>query len=720
MDSQQTTRTNFLFVHKTPLSGSLSRNPGDEGVELRRHVQRVSRTRARLKALQGLRSGRSLVQPLTARRASPTRADLGTVGHSNPRAENCSGLDQSGVVSSEQCQAHSEHTKACDCPDLPTPCSCSLHVLLDFEGAGPNTQVDAEYSRRQPPSPLQPRQPRFNEDAANFAYIGSSADDEEPPDELVSRELRRPEGIQHVYRSKNYQCLPVLDHTATLQDPQEISSDFTGLPNAQPLGTYNPACKPTLDTYELYPGTGRIGETTGVYNSTRHSKEDAMSITSERLNTVTSVSRPSTALLLRQNTPNAWLGAGRIDPFSTFPVNLDKISQKCVDHFIHEMPFIEFNIDEGALLNPNRHVAFASALSSPAAFHAIVATGAVHLASLYREKTSVVATHHLAQSLRLLREGLQTSNRNTWAGTVQAMAELAATEEFRGHQESSRIHLTGLRDFVLLHGGVEALELTSRVQLLSCYVCISVSASYLPKIRIRGRFKTHSPNAVAFLLNQIAESPSEFSGNIRRHLSDILAHVHEFMKLMSRIMEQTYPGCNSSGVRRILASFFRPGNGLHDILSMSAEDRMRSGGLGPKGNHRMSCLLLITLKLLGLVDNEQAAMGYLGKLQKLFQKYDLKAHPNPRLLHFLLLRDCASTQVEDTSMSWKVVSLMQVYKLLSTQTSEYVNNTILDFLTSCGTYITNVTLDLKVLLRDVFSALVCSETVEGAAHQNQN
>jgi hypothetical protein len=283
------------------------------------------------------------------------------------------------------------------------------------------------------------------------------------------------------------------------------------------------------------------------------------------------------------------------------------------------MPFIEFNIDEGALLNPNRHVAFASALSSPAAFHAIVATGAVHLASLYREKTSVVATRHLTQSLRLLREGLQTSNRNTWAGTVQAMAELAATEDFRGHHESSRIHLTGLRDFVLLHGGVEALELTSRVQLLSCYVCISVSASYLPKVRMRGTSYTRSSDSIASLLNQMAESSSGASGTIRRNLSDILAHVHEFMKLINRVMEQTYPACNSSGVRRVWANFFRPGNGLHDILSMSADDKLRSGGLGPKGHHRMSCLLLITLKLLGMVDNEQAAIGYLGKLRDYFK-----------------------------------------------------------------------------------------------------
>jgi hypothetical protein len=71
-------------------------------------------------------------------------------------------------------------------------------------------------------------------------------------------------------------------------------------------------------------------------------------------------------------------------------------------------------------------------------------------------------------------------------------------------------------------------------------------------------------------------------------------------------------------------------------------------------------------------------------------------------------------------MSWKVVSLMQVYKLLSTQTREAVNNTILDFLTSCGTCITGTTLDLKVLLRDVFSALVYCEPVEGAAYPNQN
>jgi hypothetical protein len=714
MASQQPSRTNFLFVNKTPLSDSLSRNPAGEDVQVRSHSQRVSKARAKLKALQDLRSGRSLWQPLTARRGSVTRADLGRLSQSNPQAENYSGSAPSGR------KAPSEHAKACDCVDLPAPCSCGRHVVRELGRARPDTQAYAEYSLRQPPPSLQQCQPQLDKDAPVFAYVGGGTDNEECPDELVSRGLRRWKHELNVHRFKSQQSLPVSDHAAALEGLKEGSLDFTGLTDAQPFETQKPACKPALNSNELYPGIGRIDDTTRAYNSIGDSKEDPVNVASVYHDTGSSFSYPSTSLSHRQNIANTSLGASRVDPFSTFPVNLDKISQKCVDHFIHAMPFIEFNIDEGAPLNPNRHIAFASAMSSPAAFHAIVATGAVHLASLYGEKTSLVATHHLGQSLRLLRKGLQTFDRNTWAGTVQAMAELAATEEFRGHHDSSRIHISGLRDFVSVHGGIEALELTPRVQLLSCYVWNSISASYLPKVRMRRALYTRPSKSMAFILDQMAESSSDVSGSMRKNLSDILEHVSEFMKLLSRVMEQTYPDCQPSGVRSVLINFFRPGNGLHDMLSMSAEDKMRSGGLGPKGNHRMSCLLLITLKLLGFVDNEQAMMGYLGELLRQCQKYDLMAYPNLRLLHFLLLQDGAPNQIGDTKMAWKVVRLMQVYKLLSAQMREYVNNTILNFLSCCGTYDICITFDLKSLLQDVFSALVCSEPVEGAVCQNQN
>jgi hypothetical protein len=689
---------------------SLAANTSNSGATYKEFL----RARARSKALEYLRSQRSLWQPLTARRDSATRTDRGRVGQPNQQVENHGGSDLSAIVSRDQRQARFEHAKACDCPRLPTPCSCSQHVVPDLGRARPLTQACAEYSLRPqlPPVPL--LQSRLDTDTAVLAHAGGNTDEDEPPNELLSPESRRWKRIQNVHRFRDQQSLPVSDHAAPLDDPQEASSDFIHLPVTQPLGNSKLAGNPVLNTAELYAGIRRIDATTRAYNSTGNSKKDALNMVSEHLKPTHSES-----LVQRQSRPNTLLGAGRADPFSTFPIKLDMMSQKCVDHFIHAMPFIEFNIEEGALLNPNRHIAFYSVFSSPAAFHAIVATGAVHLASLCTEKTSVVATHHLIQSVRLLREALEAFDQNTSPGIVQAMAELAANEDFRGQHESSKLHLRGLRDFISLLGGITALELAPRVQLLSCYVCNSVSASYLPRVRMRRTVYNRSSNSADVVFSQIADSASNLSGETRRNVGDIIEHVHQFRRFLSRIIEETRPVRNSLSVRRVVMNFFHPGSGLYDILSMSRADNMHSGGLGPKGNHRMSCLLIISLRLLGFVENEQATMDYLGKLRMLFQKYRLKDHPNPRLLHFVLLQDGAPSQSGDSGFLWKVVSFTQVYKLLSARMKEHINNIILSFLTSCGTGPVSVTLDLKPLLQDVFSALVCSAPAEGGEGPNQ-
>lgn len=72
------------------------------------------------------------------------------------------------------------------------------------------------------------------------------------------------------------------------------------------------------------------------------------------------------------------------------------------------MPYLEFNVHRGSPLTPCRHLVFAElATASPSAFHAILATGAVHLASLRGCRDSPAATYHVAQSLRLLRKSMQ-------------------------------------------------------------------------------------------------------------------------------------------------------------------------------------------------------------------------------------------------------------------------------------------------------------------------
>jgi hypothetical protein len=88
---------------------------------------------------------------------------------------------------------------------------------------------------------------------------------------------------------------------------------------------------------------------------------------------------------------------------------------------MHGMPFREFDIEEHSRLNPPRDLAFVGSMSCPATFHALIATGAIHLSNIRQIKASFIA-YHLAESLRLLQEGL----REKTAGVASMKEQIGA------------------------------------------------------------------------------------------------------------------------------------------------------------------------------------------------------------------------------------------------------------------------------------------------------
>lgn len=162
---------------------------------------------------------------------------------------------------------------------------------------------------------------------------------------------------------------------------------------------------------------------------------------------------------------------------------LDAKSAKCLDHFNTSMPYLEFCVHEGAPLIPSRHVASRSALETPAALHAIIATGATHLASLYGLETTSLIQHHVGHALGLLRSDILSVSTSNCARIAQTMTEVAAGDDFPGHIQNSRVHLDGLRELMAAFGGIGELQATPRIQLLTCYVLNGSTAAYFPTIR---------------------------------------------------------------------------------------------------------------------------------------------------------------------------------------------------------------------------------------------
>ena len=383
------------------------------------------------------------------------------------------------------------------------------------------------------------------------------------------------------------------------------------------------------------------------------------------------------------STVSQYFSATRTDPFCTLPVPLDSESAKCLDHFNTSMPYLEFCVYDGAPLIPSRHVAFRSALETPAAVHAIVATGATHLASLYGVQTSHSIQYHIGQALTLLRANILAVDRSNWSRVAQTMTEIAAGDDFRGQIQNSRLHLNGLRELMGNFGGIERLQDKPKVQLLTCYVLNGSTAAYFPIIRCaRGTFD--KTKGILCNDNPISEPPKAvdllgigLNKSQRRVILELSAHMRDFCTFMNRVGSQPDNNLDPSilRLRKILPHYFYPENKLRRRLSIAALDQERFGGLGPKGNHRMSCLFTIVLKLLRLSDaaDYQGLTLYLEKLQYL-------SHPNVRLLQFILMQDGTEVQMNDATMSWEVVRLTQVYKLMGEEWRRAVNAVLVGFL----------------------------------------
>lgn len=116
---------------------------------------------------------------------------------------------------------------------------------------------------------------------------------------------------------------------------------------------------------------------------------------------------------------------------------------------------------------------------------------------------------------------------------------------------------------------------------------------------------------------------------------ELSSHIHDFCAFMKKITLQPESELDPCirGLGEVLPRYFYPENKLRKRLSIAALDQERFGGLGPKGNHRMSCLFTIIAKLLQLSEagDHLGLTLYLEKLQYLSQ-------PNLGLLQFILMQ----------------------------------------------------------------------------------
>ncbi|CZT06079.1 uncharacterized protein RCO7_05141 [Rhynchosporium graminicola] len=148
------------------------------------------------------------------------------------------------------------------------------------------------------------------------------------------------------------------------------------------------------------------------------------------------------------------LGAGRSDPFNNYPITLNHRSRELLDL---------------RSASPLKGFWFQISLLYTAAFHQLLSGAAIYFNNLYQGdggKASGESLAHHAYSLQLVNDQMRNTESATTDGVISSIIGFAATtyavSRHRLHliadMKSWKRHLAGLREIILLRGGIDTLK----------------------------------------------------------------------------------------------------------------------------------------------------------------------------------------------------------------------------------------------------------------------
>lgn len=183
------------------------------------------------------------------------------------------------------------------------------------------------------------------------------------------------------------------------------------------------------------------------------------------------------------------LGAGRVDPFHTYPVAWQQYFPEVIDHCeftlhptktrLNSLQVIDVmdmavpipEIDGPDRYNLLRTQWFPLAMTDPATFLSILLLSASHLCSVQKKSGVAVTLLHLKQQvIEAIRDGLIDPTRFCSDALIGAVAKLCSYEAMYGNIEAYTTHMTGLQQMVNARGGLSKLGLNGML----CRICLWV------------------------------------------------------------------------------------------------------------------------------------------------------------------------------------------------------------------------------------------------------
>ncbi|KAF2816217.1 uncharacterized protein BDZ99DRAFT_131374 [Mytilinidion resinicola] len=200
----------------------------------------------------------------------------------------------------------------------------------------------------------------------------------------------------------------------------------------------------------------------------------------------------------------SWLGAGEVDPFVKYPIELDGSSRALVANIFQ---------GKGSAQRALRNAWYSVGLFDFAAFHLVLSNSALAIQMLrnglkfVNNEDSEVLKHHVIAT-RSINARLASPDHRTSDGVIGAVAGLVCHDYVSGLYERWRIHVNGLKELIALRGGIDTIK---REDLRDTITWVDLCGAYCqdipPSFPTPRSWKTYPQPFSPFLANSKFSSP---------------------------------------------------------------------------------------------------------------------------------------------------------------------------------------------------------------------
>jgi hypothetical protein len=386
------------------------------------------------------------------------------------------------------------------------------------------------------------------------------------------------------------------------------------------------------------------------------------------------------------------LGAGRMDPFATYPVECGMMDHLLCDFHNFSLGECLYGFGRTAPLCHFRLI-YSTAMQDAAVFHLMLAFAGFRYASLLGGslKHEIAALSHKIEGVRLVNERIADPTNGACNANMQAAMILGGIEARLGNAQGAKDHLLGLKQMVRMRGGLAAL----RDDLLIMWQASWVDLSHADKLamdymvfhdRSFAEFVRHEaklPESSLTVSNSLSISERDY---FRICCQEFTIYLRKF-QVLSLARRSVQSGLNvfNSAVCASVEYAFRPGSYLHQILCPPS-------GQPPSSQHtfysqdvyRLACLFYIHSTLYAYKDLPFRTDAYIAHLQSQVVWNNLDKSCSVEGLSYVILwvllaerDDLMQEKLERTRL---VLRLMKVSRKLTTQSWRLLENVLFQWL----------------------------------------